>query len=55
MILVPGALPREGAHHEAGWLAVEVLGVVAASVLSKPLHTARSAEVEPTQIWLKVR
>ena len=36
MILVPGALPGEGAHHEAGWLAVEVLGVVAASVLPEP-------------------
>ena len=41
MILVPGALPGEGAHHEAGWLAVEVLGVVAASVLPEPLHRCR--------------
>ena len=41
MILVPGALPREGAHHEAGWLAVEVLGVVAASVLPEPSHRYR--------------
>ena len=41
MILVPGALPGEGAHHEAGRLAVEVLGVVAASVLPEPLHRYR--------------
>ena len=41
MILVPGALPGEGAHHEAGWLAVEVLGVVAASVLPEPSHRYR--------------
>ena len=41
MMLVPGALPREGAHHEAGRLAVEVLGVVAASVLPEPSHRFR--------------
>ena len=38
---MPGALPREGAHHEAGRLAVEVLGVVAASVLPEPSHRYR--------------
>ena len=41
MILVPGALPGEGTHHEAGRLAVEVLGVVAASVLPEPYHRYR--------------